>query len=177
MSMKNIAPVVSTLDNLLRQSLSALACSQTLDSEIRVRFDAAFERIARFYRATDEIVCQRIIKPGGTTIEIDRHPLRCPRLLVQCTQPDASAARALPFVYVPDQADRIALDILHGDARYRSSQFFQWIPSKGWCNADGSALSEEIHTVAVSKALFEPDLFNVTTMTLVPLSANSGADQ
>jgi hypothetical protein len=176
MFMKNISPVASTLDSLLRQSLAALSHDDRLDDEIRIRFDAAFDRIRRFYRSADGIVCQSVIEPGSVIFGLDRRrPLRCSRLLVQCMQSDSSLSRTLTFAYVPDRADRIALDIVHADANYRTSQFFQWTTTEGWCSAGGGDLDSEAHADAVRRALYDSDLFSPNSMTLVPLSAEQGA--
>lgn len=171
MSMKNIPPVVSTLDSLLQQSLAAIAHDERLDDDVRIRFGAAFDRIRRFYRATNGIVCQSIVEPGSVIVGTERRrPLRCARLLVQCMRPDAPASCALTFAYVPDRVDRIALDIVHADANYRTSQFFEWTAGDGWCSADGTELDGERHADAVRRALYESDFFMPASMELVPLA-------
>lgn len=165
--MRNIAPVVSTLDSLLRQSLTALVRENSLDDEIRIRFNEAFEHIRRFYRVNTGIDCQSVVEPGAIVIDVGRHRrLRCSRLLVQCAQPDASASRALTFAYVPDGPDRIVLDIVHADLNYHTSQFFQWTALDGWCSTDGQSLSEDAHASAIRAALYESDLFNAQSTAL-----------
>lgn len=174
MFMKNIPPVASTLDSLLRQSLAALAHEDRLNDEIRVRFDTAFNRIRRFYRATDVIVCQSVVEPGAVIVGVDRRrPLRCSRLLVQCFHPDTPTACALTLAYVPDRADRIALDIVQADANYRTSQFFQWTAAEGWCSDEGRDIDAESHAAAVRRALYESDLFTPRSMGLVPLATET----
>jgi hypothetical protein len=173
MFMRNTSPVVSTLDSLLRQSLATLARGTSLDDDVRIRFNAVFDRIAGFYRAINDILCQCVVEQDGATIDVDRRPVRCPRLLVQCRQLDASVSRTLTFVYVPDRADRIALDILHANANYRTSQFFEWTFADGWCSDGRMELDAESHAAAVRRALFESDLFTPGSMELVPLAADA----
>lgn len=171
MFMKNISPVASTLDNLLRQSLAALSRNdRLLDDDIRTRFHEAFDRIKRFYRATKDVISQSVVEPGAVIVVTDRRrPIRCPRLLVQCMRPDAPVSLALTFAYVPDGADLIALDIVHADVNYRTSQFFQWTMTEGWCSADGMQIDGESHAAVVRRALYESDLFTPGSMELVPL--------
>lgn len=176
MFMKNTSPVASTLDNLLRQSLAARAHEDRIDDDIRARFHEAFDRIKRFYRATKDVVSQSVVEPGVVIVATDRRrPIRCPRLLVQCMRPDSPVSLALTLAYVPDGADRIALDIVHADANYRTSQFFEWTFARGWCNEDGTELDAEGHAGAVKRALYESDLFTPASMELVPLAADVGA--
>ncbi len=176
MFMKNISPVASTLDSLLRQSLAVLAHEDRLDDDIRIRFDAAFDRIRRFYRSTEDIACQSVVDPGSIIVCVDRRrPLRCSRLLVQCVRPDTAVSLALTFAYVPDRADRIALDIVHADANYRTSQFFEWTIAKGWCTGDGTEMNAEGHAATVRRALYESDLFTPGAMELVPLAVETEA--
>ncbi|MBS0513893.1 MAG: hypothetical protein JSS16_00250 [Proteobacteria bacterium] len=176
--MKNISPVASTLDSLLRQSLAALANEDRLDDDIRARFHEAFDRIKRFYRATKDVVSQTVVESGVVIVATDRRrPVRCPRLLVQCMRPDTPASLALTFAYVPDGADRIALDIVHADANYRTSQFFQWTMTDGWCSEDGAEIDGESHAAAVRRALCESDLFTPSSMTLEPLHVEQGASR
>jgi hypothetical protein len=175
MFMKNIFPVASTLNSLLRQSLAALAHEDRIDDGIRIRFDAAFDRIRRFYRSTDDIACQSVVEPGSVIVGVDRRrALRCSRLLVQCVRPNTPVSLALMFAYVPDRADRIALDIVHADANFRTSQVLQWTAAQGWCIGDGSEMNAENHTAAVRRALYESDLFTPAAMELVPLAAEVG---
>ncbi|HEX7934832.1 MAG TPA: hypothetical protein VF573_17400 [Paraburkholderia sp.] len=176
--MRNIAPVVSTLDILLRQSLNALVRENALDldDDIRKRFNDVFEHIRRFYPVKDGVVCQSVVEPGAVVIDMGRHrPLRCPRLLVQCRLSDAPASRALTFAYVPNQSDRVVLDIVHADLNYQTSQFFQWTDSDGWCSADGRSLNADAHDSAIRGALYESDLFNAQSMALEPLHVDDGA--
>ncbi|WP_395641458.1 hypothetical protein [Rudaea sp.] len=173
--MKNIPPVVSTLDNLLHQTLPALARGTVREDEIRVRFDTAFDHIVRFYRAAETIACQCVVEPDGAVVEIDHRHIRCPRLLGQCLQTDSPVSRALTFAYVPDRADRIALDILHANANYRASQFFEWTARNGWCSAGGKELDGESHAATIRCAFYESDLFTPTSMELVPFAASAGA--
>jgi hypothetical protein len=168
MSMRNIAPVVSTLDYLLRQSLAAVACNAPREDETLARLNAIFDRIAQCYRTTNDVVCQCVIDPGSAAVELDGRTLHCPRLLVQCAQPDATALRAVTFVYVPIRSDLIALDIVHGSKAMRTSQFIQWTRGGGWCTA-GMDLDREGHAKLLRIALYESDLFASTTMSLEPL--------
>lgn len=169
--MRNIFPVMSPLDSLLRQSLAVLARGSSIDDKIRARFDAGFDRIRRFYRAADGIVCQSIVEPGSVVVGVERaRPLRCSRLLVQCRLQDAPLSCALTLAYVPDGTDRIALDIVHADANYRTSQFFQWTTTEGWCSGDGREIEAESHAAAISRALYESDLFTPGSMELVPMT-------
>jgi hypothetical protein len=166
--MRNIAPVVSTLDTLLRQSLAAVPFNATREDETLARLNAIFDRIVRFYRTTNDILCQSVIDPGSTTVEFDGTTLRCPRLLVQCAPLDAALLRALTLVYTPIRSDVVALDIVHGNKAMRTSQFIQWTTKYGWCSA-GTDLDRECHATLLRNALYESGLFASTTMTLEAL--------
>ena len=158
----------------MRQSLAALAHQDRLDDDIRARFHEAFDRIKRFYRATKDVIFQSVVEPGAVIVATARHhPIRCPRLLVQCMRPDTPVSLALTFAYVPDGADCIALDIVHPDANYRTSQFFEWTSAEGWCSDGRMELDAESHAAAVRRALFESDLFTPGSMELVPLAADA----
>jgi len=173
--MRNISPVVSTLDGLLRQSLEAILREELLEDEIRIRFTEAFEHIRRFYRVNTGVVCQSVVEPGAVAIDIGRHRrLRCSRLLVQCAQSDASASRVLTLTCVPDRADRVALDIVHADLNDETSQIFQWTASGGWCSAEGFNLNGDVHSGTIEAAVHESALFNAQSMALEPLRVGEG---
>jgi hypothetical protein len=152
--MRNIAPVVSTLDNFLRQSLDAAACSAKKEDETLARLNAIFDRIARFYCTTIDVICQCVIEPSSTAVELDGGTLRCP----------------------PISSDVIILDIVHGSEAMRSSQFIQWTRGGGWCTA-GIDLDREGHATLLRNALYESDLFASTTMTLEPLACREEANR
>ncbi len=174
MSMRNIAPVVSTLDNLLRQSLAAVACGARED-ETLARLNAIFDRIVRFYRTTKDILCQSVIDPASTTVEFDGTTLRCPRLLVQCAPLDAALWRVLTLVYTPIRSDLVALDIVHGNKSMRTSQLVQWTAKCGWCSA-GIDLDREGHATLLRNALYESGLFASATMTLEPMCTEGAGE-
>lgn len=128
-------------------------------------------RRASEYRATKDVISHSVVEPGAVIVATARHhPIRCPRLLVQCMRPDTPVSLALTFAYVPDGADRIALDIVHSDANYRTSQFFEWTSAEGWCSEDGATIDGESHAAALRRALCESDLFTSGSMELVPLA-------
>lgn len=143
---------------------------------MRARFHEAFDRIRRFYRATKDVVSQSVVEPGAVIVATDRRSaIRCPRLMVQCMRPDSKWSLSLTLAYVPDGADRIALDIVHADTSYRTSQFFQWTTAEGWCSDHGKYLDAENHAATLRRALHESDLFTPASMELVPLTAVAGA--
>ena len=76
------------------------------------------------------------------------------------------------IAYVPDHIDRIALDIMHGEANCRTSQFFQWTDQDGWCSPDGQPLNDESHARTLRAAMYDSGLFNSNSMTLLPMEAN-----
>lgn len=165
-------PLVSPiLDILIRQSLAAIEPDDSLDDDIRCRFETAFDAIRRFYRSAHGAICQSIVEPGAAIVQVNQRNIRCSRLLVQCMKPAASRARALMFAYAPDHVDRIALDIMHSDANYRTSQYFQWTELEGWCSPNGQSLNDESHASVLRAALYESGLFNSSAMTLLPKDA------
>lgn len=167
----------STLDSLLRQSLAALASEEIFADEVRIRFDTAFDCIIRLYRAAKGITCLSIVEPSATVVYVEhRCPVRCPRLLVQCMPADAFRRRALTFAYVPDNTNRIAIDILHGDIVCRTSQFLQWTDEDGWCNADGQRLDGKTHAQAIRRVLYEGNLFSAHSLELEPMGVVGGTD-
>ncbi len=170
--MKNTSPVVSTLDSVLRQSLAAVMRTRTLDSDVLSHVLAALTRIARFYRTTVDVVSQSVIEPAAATIDVDGHPLRCPRLLVQCTRRDTILPCPLTFIYTPTHANRIALNIAYDTCVCEAPHSIQCLISKGdWCiSDDGTELNGESHASFVRHALGQTKLFSSHAMSLEPLA-------
>jgi hypothetical protein len=166
---------MSTLDGLIRQSLATLS-SNDLHDDIRNRFDAVFDRIKRFYHAISGIACQSVVESGAVIIETHHRELCYPRLLVQCMQSGAPARRALTLAYVPDRVDRIELEISYMDSHCRTSQFFQWMETDGWCCNGEQMLDAVVHADVIRRALYESNFFKKESMELEPLIGTGGAN-
>jgi hypothetical protein len=170
--MKHASPVVSTLDSVLRQSLAAVMRTRTMNQDVLSHVLAVLIRISRFYRTTVDVVSQSVIEPGAATIDVDGHPLRCPRLLVQCARRDTVVSCPLTLIYTPTHQDRIALTIAYDACICATRQAIQWINSKEeWCISDqGTGLDGEAHASFVRNALSQSGLFSACAMSLEPLA-------
>lgn len=162
-------PNASPLDNLLRQSLFALARSTASENEANAHLLAALTRIARYFRSCTEVLVQCVVEQGAAQIEVEGRSIPCPRLLVQCTRRDFITSRPLTLIYVPVRIDRIDLRIGFGDTIHEAADFIQWSPTRSaWLISDAK-LHADSHAQFLRSALYEAGLFSALTMTLEPL--------
>lgn len=164
-------PNASPLDNLLRQSLSALARSTASENDANAHLLSVLIRIARYYRSCADILAQCVVEQSAAPIEIEGQSILCPRLLIQCTRRDFITSLPLTLIYLPVRIDQIGLRIGYGDKLYEAAHFIQWVQSRNvWCiGGAGDELQRDSHANFLRRALYDADLFTVPTMTLEPL--------
>ena len=164
-------PNPAPLDNLLRQSLSALARSTGPENEVNAHLLAALTRIARYFRSCTEVFVQCVIEQDAASVAIEGRSMLCPRLLVQCTRRDFITSRPLTLIYMPVRSDRIGLRIGFGDKLYEAAHCIQWVQPRGvWSIASaGDELHRDSHASFLRKALYDSGLFTAQTMALEPL--------
>lgn len=166
--MKSALAAVSTLDCVLSRSLVAAERTRTLENDIILHFRSALDRISRFYRTTADVISQSVIEPAAITIAVDGKLLHCPRLLIQCRRRNSVAPRPLTFIYTPENASRITLQIAYGHSAYEPPGAIQWSSVQNdWCIPElDRELDSETHASFVRKALHQSALFSTATMTL-----------
>lgn len=162
-------PDSSTLNSLLRQSLTAVARTQTAEVETTAHFIAVLNRIARLYRATDSLVTHSVIEPASATVEINGQVFRAPRLIVQCTWRDTAFSSPLTLIYTPTKLNRITLHVVVANVSHQGPDTIQWHAPFGWHIPDhGTDIDSETHAKFLRSSLYAAGLFNSLTMALEP---------
>jgi len=160
------------LDNLLRQSLEAIARTEAAKAEATANLVAVLSRIASNFRLLSSIVAHTVIEPACAELRVNGQPVRGPRLLVQCTWRDAAFTSPLTFVYTPSRTDCIALQITYGNVTHRATDHIVWSAPYGWhIPAHGLDVGSETHAKFLRTALHAVGLFTTQTLALEPMAS------
>jgi len=161
----------SLLDNLLRQSLDAIARTEAAKAEATLNFAAVLTRIACNFRLLGSIVVHTVVEPSCAELRVNGQPVRAPRLLVQCTWREAAFTSPLTFVYTPTRTDCIALQITYGNVTHRATDHIMWSALYGWHIPEhGFDVSSETHAKFLRHTLYAAGLFNSSAMALEPMT-------
>jgi hypothetical protein len=161
----------SLLDNLLRQSLDAIARTEAAKAEATSNLVAVLSLIACNFRLLGSIVVHTVIEPACAELRVNGQPVRAPRLLVQCTWRDAAFSSPLTFVYTPTRADCIALQITYGAVTHRATDHIVWSAPYGWhIPAHGLDVGSETHAKFLRTALHAVGMFTTHTLALEPMA-------
>jgi hypothetical protein len=164
----------SLLDNLLRQSLDAIARTEAAKAEATANLVAVLSRIACNFRLLGSIVVHSVIEPACAELRVNGQPVRAPRLLVQCTWRDAAFTSPLTFAYTPTRTDCIALQITYGTVTHRAAGHIVWSAPHGWhIPGHGYDIGSETHAKFLRAALHAVGLFTAQTLSLEPMTART----
>jgi hypothetical protein len=162
----------SLLDNLLRQSLDAIARTEAAKAEATSNLVAVLLRIACNFRMLGSVVVHTVIEPACAELRVNGQSVRAPRLLVQCTWRDAVFTSPLTFVYTPTRTDCIALQITYGNVTHRATDHIVWSVPYGWhIPAHGLDVGNETHAKFLRAALHAVGLFTAQTLSLEPMAS------
>jgi len=162
----------SLLDNLLRQSLDAIARTEAAKAEATSNLVAVLSRIACNFRLLGSVVVHTVIEPACAELRVNGQPVRAPRLLVQCTWRDAAFTSPLTFVYTPTRTDCIALHITYGNVTHRATDHIVWSAPYGWhIPAHGFDVGSETHAKFLRTALHAAGLFTAQAWALEPMAS------
>lgn len=162
----------SSLDNLLRQSLDAIARTEVAKTEATANLVAVLSRLACNFRLLGSIVVHTVIEPACAELRVNGQPVRGPRLLVQCTWRDAAFASPLTFLYTPTRTDCIALQITYGNVTHRATDRIVWSAPYGWhIPSHGLDVGSETHAKFLRAALHTVGLFTAQTLSLEPMAS------
>ncbi len=162
----------SLLDNLLRQSLDAIARTEAAKAEATSNLVAVLSRIACNFRLLGSIVVHTVIEPACSDVRLNGQAVRAPRLLVQCAWRDAPFTSPLTFVYTPTRTDCIALQITYGTVTHRVAGNITWSAPHGWhIPGHGYDIGSETHAKFLRAALHAVGLFTAQTLSLEPMAS------
>lgn len=162
----------SSLDNLLRQSLEAIARTEAAKAEATANLVAVLSRIASNFRLIDSVVVHSVIEPACAELRLNGQAVRAPRLLVQCTWPDLAYTSPLTFAYTPTRADCIGLQITYGNVTHRAVGSIIWSAPHGWhIPGHGCDIDRETHAKFLRTALLALGLFTASTLSLEPMTS------
>ena len=160
----------SLLDNLLRQSLDAIARTEVAKTEATANLVAVLSRIACNFRLLGSVVVHAVIEQACSDIRLNGQVVRAPRLLVQCSWRDAVFTSPLTFVYTPTRTDGIALQITYGTVTHRAAGNIVWSALHGWhIPGHGYDIGSETHAKFLRAALHAVGLFTAQTLSLEPM--------
>jgi hypothetical protein len=161
----------SLLDNLLRQSLDAIARTEVAKAEATTNLVAVLSHIASNFRLLGTVVVHAVIEPACAEVRLNGQAVRAPRLLVQCTWREAAFTSPLTFVYTPTRTDCIALQITYGTVTHRAAGNIIWSVSHGWhIPGYGHDIGSETHAKFLRAALYAVGLFTAQTLSLEPMA-------
>jgi len=162
----------SFLDNLLRQSLDAIARTEVAKAEATANLVAVLSRIASNFRLLDSIVAHSVIEPACAELRVNGQHVRAPRLLVQCAWREAAFTSPLTLVYAPTRTDCIGLQITYGTVTHRAAGNIVWSARHGWhIPGHGYDIGSETHAKFLRAALHAVGLFAAQTLSLEPMAS------
>ena len=162
----------SFLDNLLRQSLDAIARTEVAKAEATANLVAVLSRIASNFRLLGSIIVHTVIEPACAELRLNGQPVRAPRLLVQCTWRAAAFTSPLTIVYTPTRTDCICLQIAYGNETHRAVGNIVWSAPHGWhIPGHGYDIGSETHAKFLRAALHAVGLFTAQTLSLEPMTS------
>lgn len=173
--MTSIAPVDSTLEKLLVQSLDAAARAAHPSARAVVHVETILAQLARFFRRMLTLRCETVIEAGSAPIDIDGRSVSVPRLLVQCRAGRGAIDDVLTLVYTPRSLNCIELTVQARSTKYPSKQGIFWNAEHGWHFPNlGRAVDSASHGEFIRTVLFETGLFSALTFSLEPMGTNTG---
>lgn len=161
-----------SLDNLLRQSLDAIARTDEAKAEAMASLVAVLSRIACNFRLLGSVVVHTVIEPACTELRVNGQPVRAPRLLVQCAWRETAFTSPLTFVYAPTRTDCIGLQISYGTVTHRAAGNIVWNAHHGWhIPGHGYDIGSETHAKFLRASLHAVGLFTAQTFALEPMAS------